>query len=226
MGVVSVVWSFVKSRAGEWVIILLLVAGIGWHYYAKITTAAKAEGAQAQLKIDQPKIDAATTRATKAEAALAAYEDQVQKWRQDTASAEAQQKADNAKTLNDINQKLAAAQKRASALQTSLAQVKTHVTAKDDARCIVNVGFVRVFNGSLEASSPFYAGSSVAGGIAGDDEGPSGITLSDVASIVQFNNAEAVQRGVIIKQWQAWYTQNKASFEKAQQAAAEGIPKG
>jgi len=213
------VLAFVKSRLGEWAIILVLVAGIGWYGYDKVVDHAKAT----QMAADQKVIDKSNADRDAAIATKNQYVAQYNKFVSDTNKAVAQQKVDQDKINADTATKLAAAEKRAAQVRTVIKQVDHYVTTTADAHCTIPVGFVQLFNGTLEAnaSASFPTISSGSGGLA---DAPSGIALSTVASIIGANNAEAVQRGVIIQQWQDWYKSSRDAFTKAQQAQADSIP--
>lgn len=201
---------FLKSRAGEYAIILVLVLGIGAYGYHHITETAKTE----QMAADQKVVDKCNADKKTAVDSLAYYVRQYTQLVANTKKAVADQAVAQGKIDAASAAKLADAETRAAHIRTVIKQVDHYVSHTADYRCVIPVGFVQLFNGSLEAhTGAGFPGLSDSASAVNDT--PSGIKLSDLAAVDAANHAEAVQRGVIIKGWQDWYTASKANFDKA-----------
>ena len=143
----------------------------------------------------------------------------------DTAAARKQQQEQNAATVARLERQLLAAQKDAKKKQELLDDLTTYLP-ENIGSLELPAGFVSLYNLSLEGrpdQDPAFPG--IPRGFQGDAAAPTGITVSDFAHVFVGNNAEAVQRGVVIKAWQDWYAESKQQFTAAQQAAAENIPR-
>ena len=90
--------------------------------------------------------------------------------------------------------------------KTITERVPEYVTAKDDAACPINRGFVRLHDAAAQGSVP--------GGPAGTDGEPSGVELSAVAQTVTGNYGTAHICALRLKAWQDWYKAQKALSEK------------
>jgi len=92
--------------------------------------------------------------------------------------------------------------------ETLLQEVPTYVTKEADARCVVSLGFVRVWNSAVHGPVPDAT--------AGADDAPSGLACSDVAKaavqIAGTYDATSHQLTAL----QDWVTQQRALSEKNQ----------
>lgn len=86
--------------------------------------------------------------------------------------------------------------------QTIVKEVPVYVTKQDDARCVINNGFVRLHDGAAKGELP--------GGPTGDDGNPSGVELSTVAQTVTGNYGTCHLALSRLKEWQEWYSRNRA----------------
>lgn len=86
--------------------------------------------------------------------------------------------------------------------KTITERVPEYVTAKDDAGCNINRGFVRLHDAAAQGVVP--------GGPAGTDGEPSGVELSAVAQTVTGNYGTAHICALKLKAWQDWYRAQKA----------------
>lgn len=118
----------------------------------------------------------------------------------------------------DLGKRLIEAEYRANHTKTK--EVIRYVNAKADAACTVPAGFVRLHNESANPDTPFEA-APVPGSGSANDEAPSGVALSGVATVIRDNYAECTERGEVIKVWQDWYSKSKAAYDKAK-AIIEG----
>lgn len=91
--------------------------------------------------------------------------------------------------------------------QTIIQRVPVYVTQKDDAACRINNGFVRLHDAAAKGEVP--------GGPAGDDGSDSGVKLSTVASTVSENYGTCHLALMRWKEWQDWYTAEKALWNGA-----------
>jgi hypothetical protein len=183
-------------------------------------------GAAHQLTaIDQPKIDTAVKAQAKAEADKAAYVQTYNDWITTTnasnAALIAQQKATIDKLQTQANQLPALVQ----ANEKLKHEITSYISAQVDAACVLPVGFVRLYNSSVQADSPAGTGTDVPASLAGNDASPSGIACSVMASVLLDNTNEAVIRGKLLGMWQTWYAENSANFNAAAKAKAAAIPK-
>ena len=90
--------------------------------------------------------------------------------------------------------------------KTITERVTEYVTAKDDAGCNINRGFVRLHDAASSGTVP--------GSPTGTDGEPSGITLSAVAQTVAGNYGTAHLCAARLEAWQQWYLAQKALADK------------
>lgn len=86
--------------------------------------------------------------------------------------------------------------------RTIVKEVPVYVTKQDDARCVINNGFVRLHDSAAKGELP--------GGTAGTDGEPSGTQLSAVAETVTSNYGTCHLALSRLSEWQEWYRQNRA----------------
>lgn len=217
------------SLKGILIAIVLAIAAFGvWKAYDWALDRGKAEQAQT----DKKTIDGLNQKVTEADNARDAaiklrdeYIAQYNTWRDGTKAAQDQLIEDQKATIAQLNKeldKIPAIQQANTRLQN---EVSKYISAATDRSCIVPLGLVRLHNQSLlpETSSPDYLAAGT--GPRSDDGAPSGITCSDFASVIVFNNGEAVTRGIILKQWDTWWDKYSASLDAAAKAEAAAIPK-
>ena len=82
-------------------------------------------------------------------------------------------------------------------------EIPTHVTPKDDAACVVNLGAVRVFNAATHGPVPDAA--------AGPDDAPSGVALSTVVTTDTENDGFYDQVSHQLIALQEWIRQQQAA---------------
>lgn len=85
--------------------------------------------------------------------------------------------------------------------QTIVKEVPVYVTQQDDARCIINNGFVRLHDSAAKGELP--------PGPAGDDGAASITKLSTVSQTVTGNYGIANLCAIRLKEWQEWYRKNE-----------------
>lgn len=90
--------------------------------------------------------------------------------------------------------------------KTITERVTEYVTAKDDAACPINRGFVRLHDAAAQGTVP--------GSPAGTDGENSGVELSAVAKTVTGNYGTAHLCAARLEAWQAWYLAQKALADK------------
>lgn len=85
-----------------------------------------------------------------------------------------------------------------------------YVTAQDDARCIVNAGFVRMYNEAVSSGGQ----SKVSRSPGGSDAAASDVQLSDVLN----TDLDNLEIGYLIRNeavtWRKWYADQKAEWDK------------
>jgi hypothetical protein len=90
--------------------------------------------------------------------------------------------------------------------KTLIREVPVYVPAKADAACVINTGFIRVFNSAAEGT--------VAGTPRQSDAAPSGVALSSVAATTADNFGTCHVAFSRLREWREWYDQNKQLWEK------------
>ena len=86
--------------------------------------------------------------------------------------------------------------------KTIIKEVPVYVSKQDDARCVINNGFVRLHDSATKGELP--------GSPSGDDGDPSGVELSTVAKTVTSNYGACHLALSRLSEWQEWYRQNRA----------------
>lgn len=188
-----------------------------------------ARGEAHQAKVDQKAIaqitderDNAIRARDNAIAELKEYKAAYLQWYNTTRVANENLAKQNKALVQDLSNRLAAAEKRAQDLKDKNDDIPKYIPPAAD--ITLPAGFVSLYNLSLEAPGQ-SSGDGISFGLGQDAGSPSGITLSQFAAVARWNNAEAVRRGVIIRLWQEWYITSKQQFTEAQQKAAEDIPR-
>ena len=89
--------------------------------------------------------------------------------------------------------------------QTLTKEVPVYVTAKDDAACVVNNGFVRLWNGATGVSG-------LPDAPAESDDAPSGVPLSEVGRADVANYGASQANAAELAALQAWVIKQQAAF--------------
>ena len=207
---------------------ILLLIGI-YMVYDAIYDRAYAAGQEDQKGLSAGEVAAANARAADAEKAkktaestLATYKASYDEWDRTTRVVNERIAKENAELAARLRTRLVAAEERARRYKELADDIQNYIPASADT--YLPLGFVSLYNLSLEAPST-AAVDQLSFGTEGNVGTLTPVTLSQLASVSVWNNAEAVRRGVIIRQWQEWYVENKQNFEEAQQRAAEAIPR-
>jgi hypothetical protein len=85
--------------------------------------------------------------------------------------------------------------------QNIIKEVPVYVTKQDDARCVINNGFVRLHDSAAKGELP--------PGPTGDDGAASITKLSTLSETVTGNYGIANLCAVRLKEWQEWYRKNE-----------------
>lgn len=176
------------------------------------------KGMLKQAEIDRVLMQDFIVERDAARTELAEYKANYLNWRETSDRENAKLKTENERLLAESAERLAAANLRLKEKERELKN-KEHYLPRDVGSAIdLPVGFVRLYNETVsEVFGPTATGSST--GISESQRrtagAPSGITLFDFADTVGVNNIECAARGVIIAEWQTWYTTNKALFDAA-----------
>ena len=207
---------------------VLLLIGI-YMIYDAIYDRAYAAGQKDQKELSAGEVAAANKArddANKdkeaAQAELKTYKDTYDLWYRTTRVENERIAKENAELAARLRTRLVAAEERARRYKELADDIQKYIPASADT--YLPLGFVSLYNLSLEAPSA-AAVDQLSFGAEGNVGTLTPVTLSQFASVSVWNNAEAVRRGVIIRQWQEWYTENKKNFDEAQQRAAENIPR-
>ena len=88
--------------------------------------------------------------------------------------------------------------------RTLVKEVPTYVTPADDARCIVNAGFVRTYNRAVDPGLPEVPG--------GSQSAPSGVALSTVLDTDLANIGVAQEALAEARAWREWYVAQSAAW--------------
>jgi len=91
--------------------------------------------------------------------------------------------------------------------RTLIQKVPVYVPSAADARCVVNTGFVRLYDAAVEGSPP---GLPAAAG--GPDEAASGIALSEVLATDLANLGTAYDYRAEALAWRQWYAAQKKAW--------------
>lgn len=168
---------------------------------AKVT---KAEGAQKQ-----------------AEADLAEYKRQYNKWVADTKQAQDELAQKNDGIVAGLNQHIAELDQKLTAAQKVKNELSAYISKANDSGCVVPNGFVLLYNRSL---SPATAGSLLALPGPSLAYAPSGLSLTDVAGVFLDNNSAAVKNRELVLAWQAWYNANATAINAYLKHATNALP--
>ncbi len=168
-----------------------------------------------------------TGQKDKAVADYEKYKGEYEEWVRTTKNAKEQFIREQAATIEQLQTDLAKARESSSKKEVIYRDVTKYIPAQIGDTTFMPVGFVRLWNDTLEGSGSGEAspGNGISFGTFGPDGAASSVTLSEFSKVAGWNNDEAVQRGVIIRSWQKWYTDTKHQFTEAQRKAAEAIPR-
>lgn len=114
--------------------------------------------------------------------------------------------------ITDLQKKLAAETARKDKVHTIIKEVTKYVTPKADAAAVIPAGFVWMHN--LAASYAPTDTSPFSDRPPGDVDAPSGVALSTVAAVVDYNYAECNSRGALLDLWQAWYAKEHTAWDQ------------
>lgn len=182
-------------------------------------------GMSQQAALDTKQISTLTKERNDAVTQYTSYKGEYDTWVRDTKTAKQEFDSEQADRLKSTEVKLTEALAQAKSKQIVIKEVIRYVPAEVDATYKLPLGFMRLYNQSLEGKARTDA-------IFGDlsrsypyDAGVSStITMSQFATLASQNNAECVVRGEIIQAWQTWYVGAKTSYEKAQKIQFDSAP--
>lgn len=109
------------------------------------------------------------------------------------AELEAQGQIETVKVITKYVTKIVEVEKHGQEIQS---QIPTYVTSNDNARCVINTGFVRIHNSAAGEEIPDTSGVT--------NETPSGVALSTVASTVAGNYTSCRANAEQLKSLQEW----------------------
>lgn len=143
------------------------------------------------------------------------YKGEYDTWIRTTKKAQEQYLKEQFADLEARQKRLTEAEAAARNKPTQIKEVIKYVPAEVDANYKLPVGFVRLYNDSIQgAATGTNAITGLPQGQFFDVGEASGIALSQFGQIAASNNAECVLRGKVIEEWQGWYQTNAASFER------------
>lgn len=182
-------------------------------------------GAAHQLKQDQKVIASLTTERDSWKSKYTAYRTSFETWVARSELARKTLDEQNQATVKALEERLKTAEKKRTTTRGLVSEIPKYIPATADYN--LPVGFVRLYNLSIEdeAGSSTPESNQISESVTLDVGAPSGTTLSTFATYAVDNNAEAVYRGQVIRAWQDWYIESKTQFDKAQQEAADSIPR-
>lgn len=205
-----------------WYVVLAILIGIGLrHEYNSILDTGIAQGIASEHKKLQPQIDEAKAAQLAAEKRLKLYKDSYTQWVADAAVAKVLQNQQQKQIVDDLSHKLKVAEQKYRASLQNQKEVERYVTAKADAKCVVPVGFVRMFNESA-MSAGGVAELSASGST--DVDAASGVDLSAVAQAAAANNAQAMYWRSQVIAWQSWYKQSYSVWQNAVNKVQNNVP--
>ncbi len=143
---------------------------------------------------------------------------QFKEWTEETDRANQQYIEKSDQIIAKLTKERDDANARADKRKIEYRDVIKYITVEDDANCVIPVNFGLMHNRAIEGTNSWsnHQLSETAAGLQGT---ASTLTLSEYAAIASENNSEAVRRGSVILQWEAWYDEHKAIFEQAQKQA-------
>ena len=182
-------------------------------------------GAAHQLKEDEKVIATLTGERDSWKNKYTAYRSSYKTWAARSEQARKTLDEQNKATVASLELRLKEAKKKQKTTRGLINEIPIYIPTVVDFE--LSSGFVRLYNLSIEGETGTSTPESdqISGSLAFDVGAPSGTTLSTFATYVVDNNAECVYRGELIRAWQDWYKETKAQFDKAQQEAAESIPR-
>ncbi len=206
----TLLFTFLKSKAGACAIALALLAAIGWFAYDW----SYQRGARHQESVDSIKLTAQAN-------AIAGLQNEKLSWIAAASKANSEALAKQQSIKQELQTKIDSANKQAAVLKRQLSEVKKYVTPKADSQCVIPNGFVQLYNQSVSpstdsnvpGSTPGDAPTTSAAADATAQDANSGLALSAVSTILIANSAECVARGVEIERWQEYYTKNKTAWD-------------
>ncbi len=217
--------ALLNPRTWLYLLLLAVVLYSGYKTYSWIYERG-AQSRQQEINTLTEQRDKAIRERNQARAEKAAYAKAWKEFVRNSEEATRQLKEENAATVNRLTARLKTLEKRSQTTRDLAHEIPQYVTPQADSRCVVPVGFVRLFNESIEGQAGTRsADGPLPEGAGGDAAAPSGLALSQVADAIVYNHDEAVRRGVIIQLWQQWYTESRDQFTKAQQLKADSIPR-
>jgi hypothetical protein len=215
-----------KPRNLAYLFLALILGYGGYKLYSGVVDRAFEKGKTAQLKIDNPIIADAAKKQKQAEDDLAKYKGQYDTWVQDIknthATALAQQQAELAKAqlaLNNANVSLARKESTIHELRTVVSQELGNLRLPGSV--------VRLWNESLEGrpADSRELGTALAASALTADNTTTDATLFDLLEAGLWNNAQAVQRGVMLGEWRFYYSTNAAAFKAHEEEVKRGAPR-
>lgn len=182
-------------------------------------------GAAHQLKEDEKVIATLTAERDSWKNKYTAYRSAFRTWVERSEKARKTLDEQNKATVEALEKRLKEAQKKRQTTRGLINEIPIYIPTVVDFE--LSSGFVRLYNLSIEGETGTSTPESdqISGSFAFDVGAPSGVTLSTFATYVVDNNAECVYRGEVIRAWQDWYRDTKTQFDKAQQEAADSIPR-
>jgi len=231
MGIVASIGSWLASKLFTFkalgVLIVLVALGYGqYRFYDWSNQRGYTSGVASQadtIKSLKDQLNTALTGEAEAKASLTQWQDKyntyVKTSTQQVADLKKAYAASQASSTATINQLQAALAQKQKELTDALS---SYVSATADASCIVPMGFVQLYNLSLEGIPPVAGATSAAGfALAGaprtTQDLPSGLSLSDVTRVIVLNNNAAVANRELVLAWQAWWQQVSADYQQYQQ---------
>jgi hypothetical protein len=214
-------FAFIKAIGGffskigfKGILILLALCVVGYGEYRLYDY-----GKTKQLAVDAPKLKTAQDE-------LAAYKKSYADWIVQSNKAKATLANQQQAIVNDLQAKLAAAAKVAQQKQIIYKEVTRYVSKADDAQCVLNSGFVQLYNGGYEDpdADQTAALSTGANPGAGLSETRSNIQLSQFSSVSFINNLQAVQFRNEVIAWRIWYVKQAAAFNAMTVSANAVVP--
>ena len=221
------------GKAGKWVMSKLTLKNIAifigilfvmWSLW-KVYDWTIERGMAKQRDIDAPKIAALEKDRDKWKGKYETYRTSFKTWVYRSEMARLNLKKQNEELITGLEQRLSDAKKRQKATRGLIHEIPHYIPATADVN--LSIGFIRLYNLSIEGETgPGSAESNrISESVTLDVGAPSGVALSTFAEYAVDNNAECVFRGEVIRAWQEWYPKTKEQFHRAQQEAADSIPR-
>lgn len=208
------IWTWLISKISlKGIAIFLLLCLLAWGGYSLYRTIYDQGVAStaAATKVLTEKLTNANAAAAQAQLDLKNYQTQFANWQKSEAAKDAEKQKEQDQINADLTKQLAGYADQVAQLSKVKNDLSKYISKANDSGCVVPSGFMFLYNKSLQGSEGQYLLSVPTGAVA---YAPSGLSLTDVASVFLDNNLAAQRNRELVLAWQKWYNDNAAVFKK------------